>query len=101
MKSLKHHLTFSVSQRRGLVFLFATVIVLQLFYYFSDFSATTETGDEKLKWLSLQTEIDSLKKHRQEKTVTIYPFNPNFITDFKGYRLGMSVVQIDRLLAFR
>ncbi|MEN0010781.1 helix-hairpin-helix domain-containing protein [Flavobacterium nitrogenifigens] len=31
----------------------------------------------------------------------IYPFNPNFITDFKGYKLGMSVAEIDRLLAFR
>jgi hypothetical protein len=31
----------------------------------------------------------------------IYPFNPNFITDFKGYKLGMSVTEIDRLLAFR
>jgi DNA uptake protein ComE-like DNA-binding protein len=31
----------------------------------------------------------------------IYSFNPNFITDYKGYRLGMSVPEIDRLLAFR
>ena len=32
---------------------------------------------------------------------TIYPFNPNFITDFKGYKLGMSTAEIDRLLAYR
>ncbi|MNS40278.1 Helix-hairpin-helix motif protein [compost metagenome] len=31
----------------------------------------------------------------------IYPFNPNFITDYKGYKLGMSVQEIDRLFAFR
>jgi DNA uptake protein ComE-like DNA-binding protein len=31
----------------------------------------------------------------------MYPFNPNFITDFKGYKLGMKVDEIDRLLAFR
>ena len=29
------------------------------------------------------------------------PFNPNFITDFKGYKLGMSVDEINRLLAYR
>ncbi|WP_348798487.1 ComEA family DNA-binding protein [Flavobacterium adhaerens] len=32
---------------------------------------------------------------------TMYPFNPNFISDYKGYKLGMSVEEIDRLLAFR
>jgi DNA uptake protein ComE-like DNA-binding protein len=31
----------------------------------------------------------------------IYPFNPNFITDFKGYKLGMSSEEIDRLLDYR
>ncbi|WP_243765946.1 helix-hairpin-helix domain-containing protein [Polaribacter cellanae] len=31
----------------------------------------------------------------------IYPFNPNYITDFKGAQLGMSLDEIDRLLAFR
>ncbi len=29
--------------------------------------------------------------------MTIFPFNPNFITDFKGYTLGMSLEEIDRL----
>lgn len=47
--------------------------------------------------------IDSLKlvaqeEHSKEK---IYPFNPNFITDYKGYTLGMSTEEIDRLLAYR
>jgi hypothetical protein len=31
----------------------------------------------------------------------MYPFNPNFITDFKGYKLGLSVAEMNRLLAFR
>ncbi|WP_299518519.1 helix-hairpin-helix domain-containing protein, partial [uncultured Flavobacterium sp.] len=31
----------------------------------------------------------------------IYPFNPNFITDYKGYKLGMSVEELDKLFAFR
>ncbi|MEP2280831.1 helix-hairpin-helix domain-containing protein [Maribacter sp.] len=49
-----------------------------------------------------QAEIDSLKIVALEKdTVRIFPFNPNFITDFKGYTLGMSVVEIDRLHVFR
>jgi competence ComEA-like helix-hairpin-helix protein len=49
-----------------------------------------------------QAEIDSLKLIKiQESQPKIYPFNPNFITDYKGYTLGMSTTEIDRLLAFR
>ncbi len=49
-----------------------------------------------------QLRVDSLKQVSQLKdTSRIYPFNPNFITDYKGYTLGMSVEEIDRLKAFR
>jgi DNA uptake protein ComE-like DNA-binding protein len=49
-----------------------------------------------------QTRIDSLKHlFKIKDTVKIYPFNPNFITDYKGYTLGMSVKEIDRLHTFR
>jgi len=49
-----------------------------------------------------QAQIDILKKNAFEKdSVKFYPFNPNFITDYKGYALGMSVQEIDRLHAFR
>ena len=43
----------------------------------------------------------SLKSITSQDTYKMYPFNPNFITDFKGYKLGMKVSEIDRLLAFR
>tara|TARA_R110000868_G_scaffold224386_1_gene476373 strand:- start:2769 stop:3539 length:771 start_codon:yes stop_codon:yes gene_type:complete len=49
-----------------------------------------------------QKEIDSLKQIAIEKTSPkIYPFNPNYITDYKGYTLGMSNEEINRLLTFR
>ncbi|MEM9001418.1 MAG: helix-hairpin-helix domain-containing protein [Bacteroidota bacterium] len=50
----------------------------------------------------MQQQIDSLKRLAQVKdTAKIYPFNPNFITDYKGYMLGMSVAEIDRLHDYR
>ncbi|MEO8515949.1 MAG: helix-hairpin-helix domain-containing protein [Flavobacterium sp.] len=49
----------------------------------------------------MQIEIDSMKVITADDTYKMYPFNPNFITDFKGYKLGMKVLEIDRLLAFR
>jgi DNA uptake protein ComE-like DNA-binding protein len=38
---------------------------------------------------------------KAEKKYKIYPFNPNFISDEKGYRLGLSPNEIDRLHVFR
>jgi len=49
-----------------------------------------------------QDKIDALKQKSQQKdSIRIYPFNPNFISDYKGYTLGMSVEEIDRLHIFR
>ena len=56
---------------------------------------------EDKAWLLIQSEIDSLKNIQSTKKDTIYPFNPNYITDYKGYKLGMSIQEIDRLHAYR
>ncbi len=49
-----------------------------------------------------QAKVDALKtKNALVEEKKIYPFNPNFISDYKGYTLGMSVPEIDRLHAFR
>jgi len=49
-----------------------------------------------------QKEIDSLKLIEIEnQKPKIYPFNPNYITDYKGYTLGMTSEEINRLLEFR
>ena len=81
--------------------LFFIIIALQLAHHFLDFSNDENSSKEQKKWLSLQRTVDSLKLEKPQKSDKIYPFNPNFITDFKGYKLGMTVEQIDRLLAFR
>lgn len=100
-KTIKKYFIFSKEQRSGIVFLFGIIIVLQTVYFFVDFSSPSKTSPEKERWLSLQSQIDSMKKEKVDYVPKIYPFNPNFITDYKGYKLGMSVAEIDRLLAFR
>jgi DNA uptake protein ComE-like DNA-binding protein len=94
-------LSYSKSQRIGIILLFALIIVFQGIYFFNNFKTIENSPKEKAQWLSYQKEIDSLKILKSDFKPTIYPFNPNFITDFKGYKLGMSVAEIDRLLAFR
>lgn len=97
----KPYFVYTKSQRLGIVALFALIALLQALYYFSHFTAPDSDSPEKQQWLSVQTKIDSLGKLVQRQRPKIYPFNPNFISDFKGYQLGLSVAEIDRLLAFR
>lgn len=100
---LKSHFKYSTSQRSGIFLLLALIIVFQLVYFFVDLDPMeTENNKEKQAWLSLQSEMDKATEEKQTTaTPKIYPFNPNFITDFKGYKLGMSVQEIDRLIAYR
>ncbi len=98
---LKSYFIFTKGQRTGIVLLLAIMILFQVSYYFIDFSNPQKESSEKQQWLALQTQIDSVKNSKGDYVSTIYPFNPNFITDFKGYKLGMSTAEIDRLVAFR
>ena len=100
-QELKSFFIFNKGQRTGILMLLLLMVLFQLSYYFIDFSRPETNSPEKQQWLSLQTQIDSIKKQKGEYKATIYPFNPNFITDFKGYKLGMKTQEIDRLLAYR
>lgn len=100
-KAVAPYFKFTKQQRTGIFLLFAVIIVLQAVYFFADFSFPEKSFPEKEQWMSLQSEIDSMKFLKSNEKPKVYSFNPNFITDYKGYKLGMSVKEIDRLLAFR
>ncbi|CAM3846614.1 helix-hairpin-helix domain-containing protein [Flavobacterium cucumis] len=102
MKKIKSYFLFSREHRSGIFLLFIILILVQLGYFFlkDNFISVNHHSEDKA-WLSVQYEIDSLKHAQVTKKDTIYPFNPNYITDYKGYKLGMSVQEIDRLHAFR
>ncbi len=100
-ETLKSYFIFSRNQKTGIFCLLAIIIVFQIGFYFIDFNSKIPSSSAKEQWLSLQSQIDAVKKEKVAFAPKIYPFNPNFITDFKGYKLGMSVAEIDRLLAFR
>lgn len=101
MDTSKSLFMFSKSQQRGIFLLILIILGLFSVYFFVDFSSDEfEYNKEELD--KFQKEIDSLKLVEIENgKPKIFPFNPNFITDFKGYTLGMSVEEIDRLLEFR
>ncbi len=101
MKNLKSHFWYTKSQRNGILFLLLCIITFQTIYFFVNFSEQNEI-EKTSELLAFEAEIDSLKKRKVEKRKPkLYPFNPNFISDFKGYQLGMSTKEIDKLQAFR
>lgn len=98
---MKSHFTFTKKQRNGIFLLILLVAILQSFLFFVDLTTEPIVTDSKALRAFIN-EVDSLKKLQlKRQNPTIYPFNPNFITDFKGATLGMTNTQIDRLLAFR
>ena len=102
MKNFKSHFWYNKSQRNGIFFLAIIIIALQLVYFFVDFSSDDQNDLNSDEIIAFQKEIDSLKAIEVEnRKPKLFPFNPSFITDFKGYQLGMSTKEIDRLLAHR
>ena len=100
---LKSHFFLDSRQRSGIL-LFVLILVLSWLLYFSRsyFWTPEQISDVDLENFELQ--IDSLRKlkvQELEEKPKIYPFNPNYITDYKGYTLGMSPEEIDKLLRFR
>ena len=101
MKIFKSHFWYSKNQRNGIFLLLLIIIILQAFVIFEkEDTSIYQIKDEEI--LIFQNKIDSLKSIALENAKPkIFPFNPNYISDFKGFQLGMSTEEIDRLHAFR
>jgi len=101
MKHIKSHFKFSRQQRNGIFLLLLIIIVIQCVYMFVD-APQKDISINKVELTKFQSEIDSLKLVEVESNKPqIFPFNPNYITDYKGYTLGMSSEEINRLLQYR
>jgi len=102
MNFFKSHFGYNKRQRNGIFFLLLTIVLFQSIFFFVDFSSKEDFGFSSTEIELFQNEIDSLKNIELEKRKPkIYPLNPNYITDYKGYQLGMNTEEIDRLLLFR
>lgn len=101
MKNLKSHFKFTKQEQRGIFYLLLLLVIIQfvflLFHTWQEPKVAAIHLDSRV-----QEKINELKARESlRNSIKIFPFNPNYITDFKGYALGMSVEEIDRLLAFR
>lgn len=106
MKYFTSHFWYNKSQRNGIFLLTVFIIILQIIIFTDTFSTDDKLPENNPALLVFQKQIDSLKAIEIEsrnlgRKPKIFPFNPNYITDFKGEQLGMSLDEIDKLLAFR
>ena len=102
MNIFKSHFWYQKGQRNGIFILIILIIIFQFIIVFVDFSPEEKVNIHTPKLMAFGHQIDSLKKNNLEnRKLKIFPFNPNYITDYKGAQLGMSLVEIDKLLAFR
>ena len=101
MNKFKSYFSYSKQERSGIFFLLLIIVALQVVFYVVKYTTDNVEGNLSID-KETKDKIDALKQNSQQKdAIRIYPFNPNFITDYKGYTLGMSVEEIDRLHTYR
>lgn len=102
MDKIKSYFVFNSSQRNGILFLLLLVSGFAVINNYIDFTTENLLDTNSKEVLAVQKELDSIRTLLIESNQSkIHHFNPNFITDFKGYKLGMSSEEIDRLLDYR
>ncbi len=102
MNNLKSHFEIHSRFRNGIFLLSILLLASILVYYFYPYKAIAQK-DNLVELTEFQQQIDSLKKNADLKSnqYVLKPFNPNFINDHKGYMLGLSPEELDRLYAHR
>lgn len=96
------HFVYTKGQRNGIFVLIGLIVLLQLGIHTlkreSEHSIDLYSPESR----AIQKHLDSLRSEALEKRKSkVFPFNPNYISDYKGYQLGMSVEEIDRLRNYR
>ena len=93
---------FTRRQRIGILSLFFLVFLMQIILIFASNNEFIAYQLDKNTLINLEQEYDSLhQNHKKKKGPKRFPFNPNFISSYKGYELGMSLKEIELLHNFR
>ena len=102
MLHLKSHFEFNKPQRSGILFVCALIVGLLcvLQFYSPQPSLLLDICSPQI--VKQQAYVDSLcQEALEKKKPKRYPFNPNFISDYKAYTLGLTPLEFDRLFRFR
>ena len=81
--------------------LLSIITLLQMGYFLISNVTPDQPPPQKKEWEALQKQLDALPTEHQYQTFTLNPFNPNFLSDFRAYKLGMTPAQFNKLKSFR
>ena len=99
---MKFYTYFSNHQRLAVVGLILVIVFLEVLSIFPKPNGYDGFQVDLESYLKFQNEItQQIVQNEVKSAPKIYPFNPNFITDYKGYKLGMNSKEINRLLLYR
>ncbi len=98
MTFIKPHFKLNKKQRNGAFYFLLAILLLQTLLHYISVPSTVVIHDKEL--IAFTNQVDSLNALKREKS-RIKRFNPNYLTDERGYLLGMSLAEIDRLFAYR
>lgn len=98
MKFIGPRFYLTKAQRNALVIL--TALLLSFSFLKELISMAEPTQWDETAMLKHQNWIDSIARSTPSKPKR-NPFNPNYLTDYRAYELGLDSPSIDRLLAFR
>lgn len=100
----KHLLKYSYTkeQQKGILLLISLIIIINvIFLCWKYYNQNDSIVDKSTVWEQNQEWLDSLQNENKETKTKIFPFNPNFITDYKGAQLGLSIKELDKLYNYR
>ena len=89
---------YSRAQRSAIFSLIGLMAVLQIGMYFLKNPKPSDLNIDEIAMAKVEEKLDSIAKARE---FVLTSFNPNFITDYRGYVLGMTETEIDKLHAYR
>tara|TARA_B110000879_G_scaffold180003_1_gene236311 strand:+ start:219 stop:1079 length:861 start_codon:yes stop_codon:yes gene_type:complete len=99
---MKFYTYFSNQQRFAVVGLILVIVFLEGLSIFPKPIVYDGFNVDSESYLKFQNEIIHQLALNEIKSVPKpYPFNPNFVTDYKGYKLGMTSEEISRLIFYR
>ena len=89
----------SKPQRGAVLILLVLLIAVQLYRLLVN--APEPSPVDLSQAQSYQTQLDSLRIKENAQTPIVYQYNPNYLTDYRAYTLGLPPEAFDKLLRYR
>lgn len=89
----------SKPQRGAVLILLVLLIAVQLYRLLVNSPELSPVDLSQAQ--SYQTQLDSLRIKENAQTPIVYQYNPNYLTDYRAYTLGLPPEAFDKLLRYR